>query len=233
MTSPGTHTALLLFTRTTRAEARAKDLSGKHSLHVSSQIADHLIGHADRTARASGLPCFVIDSDHQQGDSFGEKLANAFEAIYALGYNGVIAIGNDCPALTSGDLREAGQVLEQQYAVIGPAHDGGVYLIGLQHDAYDRTQFLSLPWSTEHLTAAFCTQMQQENVAFHICTLRSDIDTAEQLLHLLYNHPVCHTLRMAIRSVLASLSPKVNSLLYDPINSGSRNAIGLRAPPAC
>lgn len=225
------HTALLLFTRTREAEARAKDLSGKHHLRTNSLIADQLIGHAEKTARLSGLPCFVIDSNHQYGNSFGEKLANAFEAIYALGYKGVIAIGNDCPALTARDLITAANALETNGAVIGPAADGGVYLIGLQREAYNRSTFISLPWATDQLTDQLLQAFEASHTHYHTCTLKADIDTAPALAHELQNRLLNTTLRCAISSILASLHTRTTNTIVDPLHLQLRMSAGLRAPP--
>lgn len=226
------HIALVLFTRTRAEEARAKDLSGRRHLRTNSLIAGHLIGHAEGTARASGLSCFVIDSDHQHGSSFGEKLANAFEEIYALGYSGVIAIGNDCPTLTPGDLQEAAAALTERQAVIGPAADGGVYLIGLQKQAYDRNRFLALPWATARLAAVLYEEYGTIRNGYHICTLRSDIDSAPQLLHVLSGRRIHLSLLIAIRALLASLAARIARLDADPQACVLRISTGLRAPPA-
>lgn len=226
-------TAFLLFTRTREAEARAKDLSGRHHLRTNSLIAEHLIGHAERTARASGLSCFVIDSDHQHGSSFGEKLANAFEEIYAMGYKGVIAIGNDCPSLTPDDLNEAAESLYYNAAVIGPAADGGVYLIGLREDLYDRTQFLSLPWATAQLTQSIYQTYLDQGAGIYTCSRKADIDSATQLSTWIRLHKQYLSLVVQLRALLASLATKTASAFLDPIAAHMRIYIGSRAPPAC
>jgi glycosyltransferase A (GT-A) superfamily protein (DUF2064 family) len=226
------HTALVLFTRTREEEARIKDFSATHSIHTNSLIAGHLIGHAEQTARNTGLPCFVISSAQQHGDSFGEKLAHAFEDIYALGYEQVIAIGNDCPTLTTHDLLQAADALEVNGAVIGPAADGGVYLIGMQRDQFSHTHFTALPWSSANLSEALQVYFQTAGMHFFTCRELSDIDFSASLKQMLHGAQVYISLRTTLLSLLASVHAGTSTLFTNPELPAIRISCGLRAPPA-
>lgn len=228
---PG-HTALVLFTRTREEEARVKDFSATHSIHTNSLIAGHLIGHAERTARDTGLPCFVISSAQQHGNSFGEKLAHAFEDIYKLGYEQVIAIGNDCPTLTTTDLLQAASALELQGAVIGPAADGGVYLIGMQKTFFHADHFTALPWSSADLMDALRTYFHNAGIQYSISRELSDIDFSQALDHVLQGAQIFRTLRTILLSLLASTHARISHVLSNPVLPAIRISCGLRAPPA-
>ena len=139
--------AILLFSRTAGEEALHKPFSARGKA-VNRRIAGHFISHAEATARRSGLPVVHVSSAQQQGNSFGERLANGFRLVFAQGYTRVLAIGNDCPYLTPGLLRQAAAQMQSQPVVLGPARDGGAYLIGLSAGSLNDNDFRTLAWQT-------------------------------------------------------------------------------------
>lgn len=226
------NTALVLFTRTRDEEARYKDFTSVNRLHTNSLIAHYLISHAEQTARASGLPCFIISSELQHGKNFGERLAHAFEDVYRFGYDNVIAIGNDCPTLTPADLIQAAVDLETHGAVMGPADDGGVYLIGMQKAEYNPAIFASLPWSSSGVHQALISYFIEFNISYTDTGIKSDIDDEASLSHILRSALLPTTLRSILQSILASLNTYLDSININPIRSSIRISSGLRAPPA-
>jgi hypothetical protein len=80
-----------------------------------------------------------------QGD-LGACMDRAFRETFQAGAKRVVIIGTDCPALTGALLRTAFEALKQHDIVIGPAHDGGYYLIGLRRRVPQL--FQGLPWGT-------------------------------------------------------------------------------------
>jgi uncharacterized protein len=81
----------------------------------------------------------------QRGDDLGERMRRACQDAFAAGYRRVLVIGSDLPAMTTPLLETALDLLEQHPAVIGPAADGGYYLLGLQQPL---ELFEDVPWST-------------------------------------------------------------------------------------
>lgn len=138
-----------------------------------------------RSIRATGLPYFIINGDEQEGCTFGEKFTNAFQTIFEKGYDKVIALGNDHPCLQSSTIQKAATSLGQHPHVIGPAKDGGLYLIGIQKSSFAPTTFQNLPWQTSHLHQAY-EQLAQEqgNYPLTLQMLR-DADSAHQFRSLL------------------------------------------------
>jgi hypothetical protein len=67
----------------------------------------------------------------QKGADLGERMKNAFQDAFKQGYEKVIVIGSDLYDITQEDIEEAFSKLTNQDAVIGPAQDGGYYLLGL------------------------------------------------------------------------------------------------------
>lgn len=226
------NTALVLFTRSRDEEARCKDFTSVNRLQTNSLIAHYLISHAEQTARASGLPCFVISTNQQHGNNFGERLAHAFEDIYHFGYDNVIAIGNDCPTLTPADLIQAAVELETHGAVLGPARDGGVYLIGMQKRLYNAAIFANLPWSSSAVHQALLSYFLDFNISYTDIGIKADVDDKLTLSYLLREAYFPTKLRSILRSILAFLYAHPVERNANPILSSIRISIGLRAPPA-
>ncbi len=170
-------TAILLFSRSPQEEAATK----KFTFRRSQEVVRLLLRHSLRQARKTHLPLFTCYSPQQRGNSFGERLANALEDVFTKGYDNVLVIGNDSPGLSRALLLKANKALLDGQLVLGPALDGGVYLIGINSATYDRQQFLNLHWETPNLQASWQHYISQKNIAVtRLCGL-TDIDTAIDL----------------------------------------------------
>jgi rSAM/selenodomain-associated transferase 1 len=89
-------------------------------------------------ARAKMIP--------QPGGDLGDRLSMAFERAFAESFEQVLAVGTDCPQLTRAHFQDAWERLNETDAVVGPAVDGGYYLIGLRSPAPEL--FSEIPWSS-------------------------------------------------------------------------------------
>ena len=87
----------------------------------------------------------------QCAGDLGQRLAAAFAAEFARGAAAVIAAGGDCPGLDEAVLLAARQALAQSDVVLGPATDGGYYLIGLKRPCPGL--FRNIAWSTPAVLA--------------------------------------------------------------------------------
>src|SRR5262249_44785829 len=68
-----------------------------------------------------------------QGDGdLGQRLQSAFQRVFQRGAKRVVIIGSDCPSIRAEDIREAWHALQMHDVVLGPATDGGYWLIGLK-----------------------------------------------------------------------------------------------------
>lgn len=107
--------------------------------------------------------------------SLGRRLQTAFAETLSRGAQRVAIIGSDCPSVTSRDIEEAWSALETNDVVIGPARDGGYWLIGLRQP--QPTLFDGIAWSTE--TVLRETLHRAEVVGLRVKFLRelSDVDT--------------------------------------------------------
>lgn len=90
-----------------------------------------------------------------------------------------IAIGSDCPGVTSERLQQAAGALERHDIVLGPALDGGFYLIGLRR--YHPELFDEVPWSTAETMAVIEARARTAGLTVARLTSERDLDTPEDL----------------------------------------------------
>ena len=181
MHSPNLNTALILFTRTPQEEAAHKKILKNGKAPQQKQLFRLLVQHARLLGQQTGLPFFVVDSASQQGNTFGERLQNAFAALYAQGFAKVIAIGNDCVQLKAEDIQQATHHLQNNKAVFGPALDGGVYLLGLDQALFRlKTGFSEINWQTATVLAELQTWCGSEMLV--LPQVYTDLDTSHQVL---------------------------------------------------
>ena len=115
----------------------------------------------------------------QQGEDLGSRMRQAFDTLFARGYRQVYLVGTDVPSLPLTHYRDAVASLTRHDLVIGPARDGGYYLIGLTQPRPEL--FTNIPWSTDRVMAL----TQQKAVAAGLKTALlppwSDVDTIDNL----------------------------------------------------
>jgi rSAM/selenodomain-associated transferase 1 len=116
----------------------------------------------------------------QKGDTLGERLSNAFEFIFEKGAKRVIAIGSDSPTIDGKLIIKAFNKLESKECVIGPAQDGGYYLIGLSH--FHREIFKDINWSTKDVFSQTKDKVNKLGLEFSILDKEIDIDSFDDLL---------------------------------------------------
>lgn len=224
-------TAILLFSRTASEEAGAKTFNHGLNLRGNKAISQCLIQQTESIARHTHLPFYRCYSTEQEGNYFGERLANAIESVYAKGHDQVIVIGNDCPFITSSMLLSVSQQLNNKRLVLGPANDGGVYLIGIQKRAYNRGKFLSLPWQETILQNGWRTYAQQVSISINWLESHFDIDHAIDFKNLLKLLPFHHRLR---KKLIRICTPDSSTVFFVPIESYSKEQLPhlpLRGPP--
>jgi len=115
---------------------------------------------------------------HTQSDGdLGQRMSLAIQTTLAHA-DYVVLIGADCPTLSVEDLVTALDALEAGTdVVIGPAEDGGYYLIGMRE--HHASIFVDVPWSTSGVRSITENRLQQYNLSLLSLPLRKDLDTAE------------------------------------------------------
>lgn len=108
----------------------------------------------------------------------GTRLANVFDQLCD-GRRPVVAVGSDCPGVTPTRLREAIDALPTSDLVIGPAVDGGYYLIGMKRPHLEL--FEDVPWSTGKVLETTRERIEELDLKAAFLTPQRDIDTPEDL----------------------------------------------------
>jgi uncharacterized protein len=126
---------------------------------------------------SSDIPCLP-----QEGENLGDRLRLAFARAFAQGAGQVAVIGADCPGLTPALFARAFAALAQQDLVLGPARDGGYYLIGLSRPAPGL--FSDIPWGGDGVLAATLLRAHTLNLATQTLETLADVDRPEDLRYL-------------------------------------------------
>jgi uncharacterized protein len=82
----------------------------------------------------------------QQGNTLGERMCNSFKEVFKEGYHNTCIVGSDCPGITTEIIEQAFQLLQTSELVIGPAIDGGYYLLAIKK--MHPELFDNINWST-------------------------------------------------------------------------------------
>jgi len=115
----------------------------------------------------------------QRGKDLGERMRNAFDVAFSMKYVNVIIIGTDCYDLNSELIDEAFQKLNEKDIVIGPATDGGYYLLGMK--ALHKQLFENINWSTDSVLTDTLQIAKLSQLTHQLLTVLTDIDTEENL----------------------------------------------------
>ena len=118
----------------------------------------------------------------QAGSDLGERMKNALDVTFQDGYDKIVIIGTDCPDLNAGIIMNAFAYLNSHDVVIGPAEDGGYYLLGMKQ-LYSEL-FENIIWSTNTVlneTQMKCTALQ---LNYYLLPVLKDIDEEKDLVHL-------------------------------------------------
>lgn len=108
-----------------------------------------------------------------KGD-LGEKLVRAFEENFADGCSRVVVIGSDCPHVQPADILAAGEALAENDVVLGPARDGGYWLIALK--APCRRLFADIRWSTPAVLSETLHRVSRLGLSVHQLRELEDVD---------------------------------------------------------
>jgi rSAM/selenodomain-associated transferase 1 len=119
----------------------------------------------------------IAKSFVQEGHDLGERMANAFARSFESGMEKVVLIGTDCPSLQSQHLNQAFEALIHSDLVLGPATDGGYYLIGMKRRA--DYLFEGINWSTAEVLSQTLAVATAHGLHFNLLDKLSDIDTQE------------------------------------------------------
>jgi len=114
----------------------------------------------------------IFDKRLQQGTDLGVRMANAFQAGFASGFERIIGIGSDMYDLNQKDLEKAFAALKNKDFVIGPAEDGGYYLLGMTE--FKDEVFKNKAWGTDTVLQDTLKDLPDLNT--QLLEVRNDVD---------------------------------------------------------
>jgi len=120
----------------------------------------------------------IYQKKAQVGNDLGERMQHAFEDAFEHNYEKVIIIGSDLYDLQPKHIEEAIAALDTNDIAIGPAKDGGYYLLGMK--TLHKEAFLPKEWGKENVLKDTLNDLTTEKI--HLLETLNDIDYAEDLL---------------------------------------------------
>jgi rSAM/selenodomain-associated transferase 1 len=113
----------------------------------------------------------------QTGNDLGSRMGNAFQFVFANGYEKILILGTDCGELESKIVVKAFELLNIHEVVIGPARDGGYYLLGMKKMFADL--FEEVPWSSEKVLFLTMEKLEKQAISYELLEILSDVDRIE------------------------------------------------------
>jgi rSAM/selenodomain-associated transferase 1 len=124
----------------------------------------------------------------QYGEDLGERMARSITDAFAQGSDRAFVIGSDVPDLPGAFIRESFAALETYDSVIGPAFDGGYYLIGFKQERFLPEAFQGIEWGTDTVLTRTLSILGANQRTAYLLPPLTDIDTLEDLMVLFQKH---------------------------------------------
>ena len=141
-------------------------------------VEARVAGAPDATTAQAWLGAGVSICEQGDGD-LGARMERATREAFVEGAGAVVVIGADCPQLTAATLGAAFVALGEKEIVLGPAADGGYYLIGLRRARPEL--FRGIAWSTDAVLAQTLAAARAFSVDCHLLKTLRDVDEPEDL----------------------------------------------------
>ncbi len=120
-----------------------------------------------------------VDRFQQTGAALGERMSNAFQEQFNLGYKQVAIIGSDNIEISAEIIDSAFRQLQSHDVVVGPAKDGGYYLLGLNN--HTPLLFKNISWSGPTVFNDTLSVLRHLNLNHYLLPKLNDIDTLQDL----------------------------------------------------
>lgn len=169
----------------------AKTVGDEKALEIYKVLLDHTLTIAKRGNwdKAIFYSDYIDDTDMwnkakfsqfvQEGNDLGERMLNAFKYAFSKQYKSVIIIGSDCLELNENIISDGFDLLKNNEVVIGPAKDGGYYLLGMR--TLYKELFMNKQWSTENVLLDTLLDITKLDVSIKLLPTLSDIDEEKDL----------------------------------------------------
>ncbi len=180
---------LIIFARPPVEGKVKKRLAATLGQAAALRIYRKLLKHTFTLANQAGTPCRTYYAEQppahteqpytlQQGHELGERMLHAFRKELK-NFERVCLIGSDCPYIRPEDLQAAFDALTNHDVVLGPASDGGYYLIALKQPL--ATLFTGIDWGTDRVLQQTLEVCRQQGYSFYLLNTYSDVDRPEDI----------------------------------------------------
>lgn len=140
----------------------------------------------------------------QQGEHLGERMARALDTFLEHGYRKAVLVGSDSPDLPLANVEQAFTSLEEANLVLGPATDGGYYLVG--EAVHHPELFVDIPWSSDQVFDVTLEKADRSGLKVSLLNEWEDLDDVDALVRFRRRNSQGRTLRF-INSRLAHCLP--------------------------
>lgn len=153
----------------------------EHTVREAREVGGELRIHFTPPERGAEVRDWLSEATYlpQAAGDLGARMEAAFRAAFDEGAGRVVIIGSDLPGLTAALLRRAFEALEDHPAVLGPARDGGYYLLGMT--AMVPGVFHDIPWSTGNVLALTLERLRAAGIEPAMLEVLADVDEVEDL----------------------------------------------------
>ncbi|MEM8928275.1 MAG: TIGR04282 family arsenosugar biosynthesis glycosyltransferase [Bacteroidota bacterium] len=164
----------------------------EHTVRITQQLAmDKSVYYSEEVWKNDIWNNDLYQKKLQQGTDLGQRMMNAFVDGFRHGYQKIVIIGSDMYNLTKEDIEEAFFKLAHHDVVLGPAEDGGYYLLGMKK--LNAVIFQNKDWGTSTVLKATLNDLNNEN--YLLLPLRNDVDHYEDIQHIEAFQPFLKHLR--------------------------------------
>ncbi len=196
---PNTPNRIILFVRAPekgKVKTRlARDLGETRALEIYRQMAESTLAKAQKASR--GLTISFCPPDQlplvrgwlgkaynyspQNGNTIGDRMANALDREFTTGALKAVLTGTDIPEIQSDHFIRAFRLLERHDMVIGPSLDGGYWLVGFAREGFTPAVFQGIEWSTNTVFSTTLDLAEKADLSWACLPVLRDVDTAQDL----------------------------------------------------
>jgi rSAM/selenodomain-associated transferase 1 len=190
---PSSKNALIIFTRNpelgkckTRLAATVGDQNAlaiykfllAHTVKITRNLsADIYVYYSEQIRDTDSWDNSIYRKKQQHGENLGIRMHNAFTEVFNMGYTRAIIIGSDMYDMTTQDIEHAFTAFDKNDFILGPAEDGGYYLLGMK--TVKPSLFKNKIWGTETVLNKTLEDLKLEKVG--LLTEKNDVDYYEDI----------------------------------------------------
>lgn len=164
----------------------AKDVGDEQALAIYERLLEHTesvvrntavdkyVFYSDKVDELDIWPADIYNKTLQVGSELGQRMLNAFDELFDDSYKKVVIIGSDCAEITPEIIEAAYVCLDKTDMVIGPANDGGYYLLGMNKTHQEL--FEGVEWGASTVLATTMDIARTKGLSCSTLQQLSDVD---------------------------------------------------------